>query len=100
LSVSAKVQDRSVSLYEYLLGTPSGMLRVLSDVYLRLLAPWTTRLLSQWMLHWWRVNGNTARELFLEPTYERRARGWTDRKYRESNPAYQLLLAGAQFSIN
>ena len=25
-----------------------------------LLAPWTTRLVSQWMLHWWRVYGGIA----------------------------------------
>jgi len=26
--------------------------------------PWATQLLSQCMLHWWQVNGSTARELF------------------------------------
>ena len=30
--------------------------------HLRLLAPWAARLLSQWMLHWWRDNNSTARE--------------------------------------
>ena len=29
-----------------------------------LLAPWVTRLLSQWVLHWWQPNGSTTRELF------------------------------------
>jgi len=29
--------------------------------HLRLLAPWATRLLSQRMVHWWRVNDSTAR---------------------------------------
>jgi len=27
------------------------------DAHLRLLMSWVTRLLSRWMLHWWRVNG-------------------------------------------
>jgi len=32
-----------------------------AGAHLRLLAPLVTRLLSHWMLHWWRVNGSTAR---------------------------------------
>jgi len=48
-------------VYTRFLYSLSQMLRVFSDVYLRLLAPWATRLLSQWMLHWWRVNDSTAR---------------------------------------
>jgi len=38
--------------------------RVVCGPHFRLLVPWATRLLSQWMLRWWRVNGSTARELF------------------------------------
>ena len=60
-----------------------------------------TRLFSQGMLHWWRVNGSTALELFPCTTHERRIRGWTGRKNRfqvwvrprqesNPNPAYQL----------
>jgi len=41
----------------------------------------TTRLIAQWMLHWWWVNGSTASELFLAPTHQRRARDWTDRNF-------------------
>jgi len=37
---------------------------MVSGHLLRLLAPWTTRLLPQWMLHWWRVNGSTVCEPF------------------------------------
>ena len=36
---------------------PSSMSRVVCGAQLRLLAPWVTRLLSQWMLHWWQVSG-------------------------------------------
>ena len=68
--------------------TPSRVSRVVSSAHLRLLAPCITLLLSQWMMHWWRVNGSTAREMFLAPAHQRRARGWTGRKYRCSNVRY------------
>jgi len=50
----------------------------------RLLAPWATRLLSQWMLQWWRVSGSAAREPFscthlLRPSMSLEL--WTGRKY-------------------
>jgi len=44
------------------LHTPFGVSRVTCGATCRLLAPWNTRLLLQWPLHWWRVNGSTARE--------------------------------------
>ena len=44
--------------------------QVFCGTHLRLLVPWATRLLSQWMLHWLRVSGSTAREQFpLQPTF-------------------------------
>jgi len=47
------------------LRTSFGVSRVVCGAHLRLLAPWTTRLLSRWIhLHWWRVNCNNAREAF------------------------------------
>ena len=48
--------------------TPFGMPQEVCGPHLSLLAPWTTRVLSQWMLHWWRVNGSTARELLFPCT--------------------------------
>jgi len=39
------------------------MSRVVCGAHPHLLAPWTTRLLSQWMLQWWRVNVSTQRQL-------------------------------------
>jgi len=42
----------------------SGVSRVVCGAHLHLLAPWATRLLSECMLHWWRVNGSIAREPF------------------------------------
>jgi len=45
--------------------------------HLRLFAPWTTRLFSQQMLHWWQGNGSTRLNLFFAPTLQRRARGWS-----------------------
>jgi len=33
--------------------------------HLRLLVPWTTRLLMQWMLHWWWANGSSTRGMFF-----------------------------------
>jgi len=50
----------------------SGVPRVVCGAHLSLVPPWATRLLSQWMLHWWRVNGNTARA----PNHQRQTRGW------------------------
>jgi len=45
--------------------TAFGLSRVVCDAHLRLLAPWTAWLFSQWILHRWRVNaGTTTRELF------------------------------------
>jgi len=43
--------------------------RVKSDLrgHVRLLTLWATRLFSQWMLHWWRVNDSAAREPCLAP---------------------------------
>jgi len=79
---------------------PVGVSRVVCGGHLRVLALRATRLLLQWLLHWWRVNGSTTRmSLFLEPTALLRARGWTtastvfqviDVTRRESNPTYQL----------
>jgi len=43
--------------------TSFGVSPVFCGTHLRLLEP-TTWLHSQWMLHWWRVSGSTARELF------------------------------------
>jgi len=48
----------------FLFCTHFGVSRVVCGAPLRLLAPWTTLLLSKWMLHWWRVKGSTAREPF------------------------------------
>ena len=58
------------------------MARVVCGAHLRLFAPWTTRLLSQWMLYWWRISDSTTRELFpcTHP-----ARDWTGSKYRFSS---------------
>jgi len=60
------------------------------------LRPETTWLHSQWMLHWWRVSGSTARELLrrTHPSTSRtkldnpqipffKSLGWSD---REPNP--------------
>ena len=44
---------------------PFGVSGAVGSAHLRLLQLWATRLLSQWMLHWWRDNDSTARELFL-----------------------------------
>jgi len=41
-----------------------GVSRVFCRDHLLLLAPWATRLLSQWMLCWWRIIGSTAPWLF------------------------------------
>jgi len=41
-----------------------GVSRVTCGAHLRLLFPWTTRLLSQWILDWWWVHGSTARKSF------------------------------------
>ena len=79
--------------------TPCGMSRV---VYIS--ACLSTGLLSQWMLHWWRVNGSTARETFLAPNHQLLVRCCTSGKYRfsrlrfwpdqESNPTCQLSRPG------
>ena len=37
---------------------PFGVSQVVCGSHFRLLAPWATLLLSQWMLHWWQVNGS------------------------------------------
>jgi len=55
-----------------------GVSRVVCGAHIRLIAPWATRLLSQWILHWWRVSGSTACEPF--PCADT-ARGWIGRKY-------------------
>jgi len=49
----------AVSLYSFC--NPFEVSRVVCGAHLRLLAPWATRLLSQWMLHWWWVSGSTKR---------------------------------------
>jgi len=57
------LKSNSGSLSLYSLRTTFGVSRVVSDAHLHLIALlWTMRLLSQWMLHWWRVNSSTARE--------------------------------------
>jgi len=82
--------------------TPFGVPRVVFGGHFRLLAPWVTRLRSQWMLHWWRVNASTARELFpcthqpINAKHYRLGRPqvrffkssvWPD---QESNPVFQF----------
>jgi len=57
-----------------------------ATAHVRMLTPWATWLLSQWMLHWWRVNGSNAREPFPCTFY--RAWGWTRLKYRFSSLWY------------
>ena len=48
-----------------------------AGAHLRMLTPWATRLLSQWMLHWWQVRGSTAREVFrCTNPYQTRDRGY------------------------
>ena len=54
---------RSVS-FAKLLSTLPGVSRVVCGAHLCSLGPGGTRLLSWWMLHWWQVNGSTARESF------------------------------------
>ena len=71
--------------------TLCGVSRRVCGAHLRLLAPWATRLLSQWMLHWWRINVSTARQLFpctlpLTPS----GPGWTGCKHRFSSLRYDL----------
>ena len=62
-----------------------------SGAHFRLLAPWTTQLVSnsQWMLHWWRVNDRNARELFpcTDPSTPNLR---LDRKKRFSSLRYDL----------
>jgi len=65
----------------------------------RLPAPWATRFLSQWMLHWWQDNASAVREP-LHCTHQSTPSTRSDRPQmffkcsvwpdRESNPAHQL----------
>jgi len=71
----------SFVIFALRLRSPFRMSRLVCGAHLRLLAPWATRLLSQWMLHWWQVNSSTAREPFPATIYKSRARGWTHCKY-------------------
>ena len=52
--------------------------QVFSWVHFRLLVPWVTRLLSQWMLRWW-INSSTARKPF---SCTHPVRGKTSQIYR------------------
>jgi len=46
---------------QYLWSVTSGLMESTATYS----APWAKWLLSQWMLHWWRVNVSTACEAFL-----------------------------------
>jgi len=70
------------------------------------LAPWGSRLLWQWLLHWWWVNGSIHVNRFLASTHQRLAGDCMDRSQvpfnkssvwpdRKSNQNYPALVARA-----
>ena len=74
-----------------------GVLRVACGVHLRLLAQRATRLPSQWILHWWRVSGSTARKPLSRSTHPLTLSTRMDRQQvpifkssAESNTTYQF----------
>ena len=50
------VVERKENLVNIDLCVPFGVSRWVCSAHLHLLAPWATRVLSQWMLHWWQVS--------------------------------------------
>jgi len=66
---------------------PSGESQMVSGAHFRLLALGVTRLLSQWMVHWWQVTATTHVKLSLASIHQHRT-GWTGRKCRLSSLRY------------